>query len=1420
MKTQVHFPRLQANSALIRRSRPSRLPTLFVGAALLTCCLLPDRVRADLTNGLVGWWRFDEGSGTTATDSSENGNHGSIHGATWTTNGYHHTALQFDGNVYVEITNSPTLDIAGSNPLTVALWANASRQVTMHILGKREGCSPVQYQMVDEYGYGGLLFGGDGCAHSICVNTGTHLPASMWTHLAVTFDGAKFRFYVNGVEAITGDGKLGDKNSANLRIGKSGEYPNGFRGSLDDVRLYNRALSADEIRGLVQVASIAGTVSYPGAQTGLIWIEASNSLGSSFTATITSPTNYALHELPGGTNYWLSAFRDSNTNGAKDYWEATGVYLGNPILLTTNIFNANITLADPEVDSDRDGLPDWWEIKYCLNPSNAVDAVTVPLGDRLTHLQKFTHGLDPLTPDSDGDELTDYAELFIYHSDPLNPDSNGNGVNDGAEVASGRDPTFNGTRYYYDKNDRLVGAECAKGLSLGYQYDGNGNIVRQVYLGFEQSTNGLPALWKFLNGLSVTDFEGTNSAFADADGDGWSNYQEWLVDSSPTSPTSRPAAYGLAGTSIASTTWPFAVSDFVVGVGQLDGSGAEEIVIGADGNPGTTTNFLLVLSESPTGWTTQPVPIGAVGITSIAVGQLSNAPSPAIYFGSRQAGSTGTVVEVRWVSNVWAKSFLALGNTNEAAYVLGVDPAVGVFAELSVSTAPASSLFAISPSGASWTADLQSGWAATRALGGFEAGTSGPAGPCFRLLTQGGIEVGAPIPGPRYGLVGYWPFDDGNAADRSGNGLDGQLYGGPMLVSGRFGDALQFDGSNDRVVVPYNSLLDLPTGLTISLWVKADAWNGTSQLFGRVTDEHYRICSLFGVGSELRFWLEEKGQDRRSVSISAPPTNEWHHVAATWNGTTMQLFLDGDLKASDAALVTMPPTPIALGIGARDNSTYPEYFDGTLDEIRLYDRALSTQEITDLYQGAGEEGRLDEPTGVQIANWRGSAFAVGRPRSADQRSLFYTAVDDENANGVIDAADTFVLAEYLLPASASPPFRVTRTALSGVGAPSYGQACVDYQNTANDVLFTGQPDGRVFAWIATNSTGPLQRQLFSAHHVGKAWHAMAGVKTLEPGEGLVGLRVDPTNQNTCEVVFWSPESELWAPPDVAQTAPSASILISPALGNGLATNQVTVWDDEGNASLIEMQFRLVGSTAWETIMAMVGVDGTSYGAVSTHPTGTTHQVVWNAAQVFGAGYTNDLKLRARATDVTLTGNWSPEMAYRVEISLNAVNNPPQVTITQPTNGAVFIEPATITLLASASDVEGPIVKVEFFQGTNQLGEALTSPPYQYIWSNVPAGVYGLYARATDSEGATNYSSPVIITNKPPGFVKLESPQGAGGYFSMLITGEAGQVYDVQTSSNLTAWATVKTVTNTTGSVLFTESLTNETQRYYRARVVR
>ena len=115
----------------------------------------------------------------------------------------------------------------------------------------------------------------------------------------------------------------------------------------------------------------------------------------------------------------------------------------------------------------------------------------------------------------------------------------------------------------------------------------------------------------------------------------------------------------------------------------------------------------------------------------------------------------------------------------------------------------------------------------------------------------------------------------------------------------------------------------------------------------------------------------------------------------------------------------------------------------------------------------------------------------------------------------------------------------------------------------------------------------------------------------------------------------------------------------------------------------------------------------------------------------------------------IDANGVPSVARMVDVH---GNSPPTVTLTQPADGASFTAPATISLSATASDTDGTVSKVEFFNGVTKLGEDTTAP-FGFTWSGVGAGSYTLTARATDDLGATATSAPSRITvgttNVPP-----------------------------------------------------------------------
>ena len=119
-------------------------------------------------------------------------------------------------------------------------------------------------------------------------------------------------------------------------------------------------------------------------------------------------------------------------------------------------------------------------------------------------------------------------------------------------------------------------------------------------------------------------------------------------------------------------------------------------------------------------------------------------------------------------------------------------------------------------------------------------------------------------------------------------------------------------------------------------------------------------------------------------------------------------------------------------------------------------------------------------------------------------------------------------------------------------------------------------------------------------------------------------------------------------------------------------------------------------------------------------------------------------LTARATDDL--GGVTTSLASTITVSSS--NAAPTVTLTQPSNGATFTAPATVNLAATASDADGTVTKVEFFNATTKLGEDTTAP-YSFTWSGVAAGTYTLTARATDNLGGVTTSASSSITVSSP-----------------------------------------------------------------------
>ena len=125
------------------------------------------------------------------------------------------------------------------------------------------------------------------------------------------------------------------------------------------------------------------------------------------------------------------------------------------------------------------------------------------------------------------------------------------------------------------------------------------------------------------------------------------------------------------------------------------------------------------------------------------------------------------------------------------------------------------------------------------------------------------------------GLIGYWSFDNGDGTDFSGNNLTAQPTNGPVATTGKVGGGMSFDGTDDYMFVPYNPLLNVSTGITVSLWLKANSWgSGFKAIMSRQhqTNNYSTFLLYSDSDNSLKFLLRAGFNDQRIVSVY---TNCW-----------------------------------------------------------------------------------------------------------------------------------------------------------------------------------------------------------------------------------------------------------------------------------------------------------------------------------------------------------------------------------------------------------------------------------------------------------------------------------------------------------------------------------------------------------------
>lgn len=210
-------------------------------------------------------------------------------------------------------------------------------------------------------------------------------------------------------------------------------------------------------------------------------------------------------------------------------------------------------------------------------------------------------------------------------------------------------------------------------------------------------------------------------------------------------------------------------------------------------------------------------------------------------------------------------------------------------------------------------------------------------------------------------MLCLWPYEEGGGSstiDRSGNGYTGTLTG-CTWVAGKYGSGLRFNGTSD-VINSTKTITQAFPALTLAAWVRLDSLSGGQQILCRTSGSNtYSTSGGFGldynagVANQFGFHMNN-GSDRRNGFGTTPVASRWYHIVGTFDSVPglVCTYVDGRRTTFQSGITTQLGTlsSAVVRVGRWDNSGFPFWLKGTVDECRIYNRALTASEIFQMYR--------------------------------------------------------------------------------------------------------------------------------------------------------------------------------------------------------------------------------------------------------------------------------------------------------------------------------------------------------------------------------------------------------------------------------------------------------------------------------------
>ncbi len=898
---------------------------------------------------LVLHLNMQEESGSTLIDASSYENNGTLFGNATRVPGLIGQALALDGtNDYAIVPDHSSLDI--SSNITLAAWIRPEIQGTQRIIYKLSGsagyelflASPSPQQFSVRFNNNASLRVNSTSSYMNFLNT--------WVHVAATYDGSTIKLYINGQLESSANANFSiGVNAENVAIGATNAAADDFRGGIDEVRIYNAALSAADILELAALAPLAPVLTTPANAATNVSIEPTLSWNSvpgaeSYRLQVASDTDFSSVVFEQAAISGTSAIVTGLMTNSQYFWR---------VLATSNAsdgeWSAPWSFTTTEVELD-DALVGYWKFEESVL-SALIDSSAYGNNGTAIGNPARTTGLVGNALELNGS--SQYATV---------PDNASLDITGQITLAAWIRPGALKTQYIIRKGNQSSSSGNGYELSL--------SSAGKVFFRINQNASG-------------------NTYRVDSDIDYPVSGADWMHVAGTYDGTSlKIYINGILDNTVSPPPTTILTNNQVLAIGaQSDGAAASRF----NGTIDEARVYSIALSESQIAALLLIPPV-APELISPVNGQTDIALTPTL----------------SWHAVTGAESYrLQVSLTEDFAETISdqsVETNSAIVSNLAINTLYYWRVSMTNTAGTSPWSDI---WQ-------FTTTTNEPASP----------------------LIGHWRFDEvdgtivNDASSYSNNGI---TVGGPVRTAGVSGQALRLNGTTQYVSVPDNPSLDITEAITLAAWIKPNRI-GTQYILrkgiqssGDAGGVNGYELSLSNPGNVFfRFNQASHGDTYRVNSTTIHPAdgNTWVHIAGTYDGVTLKVYINGILSDS---LTPSNPINIAtnnqpLNIGAQSSGSVN--FDGDIDDARVYNTALSEIEIQGLI-AAALPVKLHTFTARNVGsgvllNWQtasetnNSGFHV--ERSADGlnfSSLGFVAGKSINGNSTVNIGYSFTDAQPL-----------------------------------------------------------------------------------------------------------------------------------------------------------------------------------------------------------------------------------------------------------------------------------------------------------------------------------------------------------------------------------------------------------------------